>query len=313
MTDFHPGQLLMVDIQGQQLDKATAEFLRKNQIRGVCLLDKNLGNEVEIQQLTHDLREVMGEGALIAILQADGATTFGAADVGSEGAANGEAAAESAGAAVARVLRNLGFNWNFAPALGGRIDPAKPLDCAHVAAWMRGSLREGVACCFTQFAGHVDVAVEPIPTLPSIDKSRAELDQLELRQFHAVKDFAPVLMLPHIVYPQIDPDHPAPLSTKLLGDIVRREWTYDGVVISDSLADAAIQQRYGYGRAAVLAVQAGADMVLVPGSQAEQRQALEALKAAFRRGELLAWQGDRARARLDALAIAYPAGLVTAS
>jgi beta-N-acetylhexosaminidase len=307
MTAFHPGQLLMVDIQGQQLDKATAEFLRKNQIRAVCLLDRNLGNEVEIQQLTHQLREVMGAGALIGIEPSEGLTALGT----SEG--DGEAAAEIAGAQAARLLRNLGFNWNFAPALGAGIDPALPVDPAHLAAWMRGSLREGVACCFTQFPSPVDAVVEPAPSLASVDKSRAALDALELQPFHAVKGFAPVLMLPHVIYPQIDPDHPATLSPKVLGEIVRRDWAYDGVVISDSLADPAIQQRYGYGRAAVLAVQAGADLVLVPGSQAEQRQALEALKAAFRRGELLEWQGERARARLDALASAYLAGAVAAS
>ena len=72
MTEFHPGQLLMVDIPGKTLDEATAEFLRRHHIRAVCLFRKNLGSETEIRQLTAELRAVMGEYALIAIDQEGG-------------------------------------------------------------------------------------------------------------------------------------------------------------------------------------------------------------------------------------------------
>jgi len=57
---FHPGQLVMVDIQGKRLDQKTADFLRQHRIRAVCLFRKNLGTESEVLQLTKDLREVLG-------------------------------------------------------------------------------------------------------------------------------------------------------------------------------------------------------------------------------------------------------------
>ncbi|MEJ5999546.1 beta-N-acetylhexosaminidase [Paucibacter soli] len=320
---FHPGHLVMVDIQGKRLDAETAAFLRQHQIRAVCLFRKNLGSEAEVQQLTRDLREVMGPDALIGLDQEGGSVvraTFlpQAPSAMALGAADDEALAESVGAAVARGLRSIGINWNFAPVLDINNNPANPViaersfsedadDVTRLAgAWMRGSLREGVACCVKHFPGHGDTHVDSHLALPTVDKSRAELDALELRPFKALRDTAPAVMTAHIVYPQIDPEHPATLSKKVLGGILRGEWGYDGVVITDALMMKAICERYGYARAAVLALQAGADMILAQGSLAEQGQSIAALEAAFASGELTLAQGERAGARLDALARAYP-------
>ncbi|MDC8785059.1 beta-N-acetylhexosaminidase [Roseateles koreensis] len=323
MTPFHPGQLVMVDIQGKHLDAATAEFLRANQVRAVCLFRKNLGTEAEVQQLTRDLRAVMGPQALIGLDQEGGSVvraTFlpQAPSAMALGAADDAEQAERVGAAVARGLRSIGINWNFAPVLDINNNPANPViaersfsedadDVTRLAgAWMRGSLAEGVACCVKHFPGHGDTHVDSHLALPTVDKSRAELDALELRPFKDLRAQAPAMMTAHIVYPQIDPEHPATLSKKILGDILRREWGYDGVVITDALMMKAIYERYGYARAAVLAIQAGADMILAQGNLQEQGASIQALQDAFDKGELTATQGETARARLDALAQAYP-------
>ena len=71
-TAFHPGRLVMVDIQGKTLDATTAAFLRDNRIRAVCLFRKNLGTEAEVRQVTKDLREAMGPDALIGLDQEGG-------------------------------------------------------------------------------------------------------------------------------------------------------------------------------------------------------------------------------------------------
>jgi beta-N-acetylhexosaminidase len=324
--DFRPedaGQLVMVDIQGKTLDAATAAFLREHRIRAVCLFRKNLGTEDEARQLTRDLREVMGPHALIGLDQEGGSVvraTFlpQAPSAMALGAAGDSELCERVGAAVARGLRSIGVNWNFAPVLDINNNPANPViaersfseradDVTRLAgAWMWGSLREGVACCVKHFPGHGDTHVDSHLALPTVDKSRAELDALELRPFHALREIAPAVMTAHIVYPQIDPEYPATLSATILGGILRREWGYDGVVITDALMMKAICERYGYDRAAVLALQAGADMILAQGSLEEQGQSIRALREAFTRGDLSAAQGARARDRLDRLARAYP-------
>ena len=323
MSAFHPGQLVMVDIQGKRLDAETAEFLRRHQIRAVCLFRKNLGSEEEVRQLTRDLREVMGPNALIGLDQEGGSVvraTFlpQAPSAMALGAAGDERLAEQVGAAVARGLRSIGVNWNFAPVLDINNNPANPViaersfseDADEVTrlagAWMAGSLREGVACCVKHFPGHGDTHVDSHLDLPTVDKSRAELDALELRPFKALREAAPSVMTAHIVYPQIDPEYPATLSKKILGGILREEWGYQGAVITDALMMKAICDRYGYARAAVLAIQAGADMILAQGSLEEQGQSIAALQAAFDKGELTLAQGQQAAARLDALASTYP-------
>lgn len=235
------------------------------------------------------------------------------------GAVDDVALAEQVGAAVARGLRHLGINWNFAPVLDVNNNPANPVigersfgeDPARVArlagAWMRGSLREGVACCVKHFPGHGDTHVDSHHALPTVDKSPAELDVLELLPFRALAAEAPAMMTAHIVYPQLDPEHPATLSRRILTGVLRESMGFRGVVITDALMMKAIHERYGHARAAVLTLQAGADMPLAQGTQAEQAAAIRAIEEALTQGDLTLTQLRAAEARLDALAERFPA------
>jgi beta-N-acetylhexosaminidase len=321
--DFHPGELVMVNIQGQVLDTAQAEFLSRHRIRAVCLFRSNLGSETEVRRLTAALRDVMGPKALIGVDQEGGAVvraTFlpQAPSAMALGAAGDAALAEQVGAAVARGIRSLGINWNFAPVLDVNNNPANPViaersfsanpsEVAHLAgAWMRGALREGVACCVKHFPGHGDTHLDSHLDLPTVDKPRSALEALELLPFRALRRVAPAIMTAHIVYPQLDADYPATLSRKVLGELLREDWGYDGVVITDSLVMKAIHERYGHQRAAVLALSAGADMVMALGTLAEQSAALQAIDSAASSRQLALADLLRARSRLDALAARFP-------
>lgn len=317
----------MVDIPGKTLSTETAAFLRRHHIRAICLFRKNLGTEAEVKQLTADLREVLGPHALIGIDQEGGSVvraTFlpQAPAAMALGAIGDEAMAEQVGAAVARGLRSLGINWNFAPVLDVNNNPANPViaersfgaDPTRVArlaaAWMRGSLREGVACCVKHFPGHGDTHVDSHHALPSVDKSLEELEALELIPFRSLAqgpDVAPAVMTAHIVYPQIDASHPATLSRAVLTGLLRERIGYQGVVLTDALFMKAVYEGYGHARAAVLALQAGADMPLAQGSEADQSAAVQAIEEALREGDLLPEQVLQAQARLEALAQRYPA------
>jgi beta-N-acetylhexosaminidase len=322
-TGFHPGGLVMVSIQGKVLDAAQAAFLRRNRIRAVVLFRSNLGSEAEVRALTKALRKAMGPKALIGIDQEGGAVvraTFlphppAAMALGAAGTA---VLAEEVGAAVARGVKSLGFNWNFAPVLDVNSNPANPViaersfssDPAEVVrlagAWMRGALREGVACCIKHFPGHGDTRVDSHHELPVVDKSPQALRALELRPFRELQGKAPAVMTAHIVYPRIDPEHPATLSRKLLSGVLRQSWGYRGVIITDSLVMKAIHARYGHDRAAVLALQAGADMVMALGSQDEQAAAVRSITVALANRSLDRVESKRSCARLDALARRYP-------
>ncbi|HEV8690510.1 MAG TPA: beta-N-acetylhexosaminidase [Ideonella sp.] len=329
MTTLHPGHLVMVDIEGTTLSAETAAFLKEHHIRAVCLFRKNLGSEAEVAKLVADLREALGPQALIGIDQEGGSVariTFlpqapAAMALGAiADAAEAEHAAEATGAAVARGLRSLGINWNFAPVLDVNNNPANPVIAERsfgadprrvgrlAGAWMRGSLAEGVACCVKHFPGHGDTHVDSHHALPTVDKSLEQLEALELIPFRALVDEAPALMTAHIVYPQLDPEHPATLSRRILTGLLREAMGYRGVVISDALMMKAIFDRYGHARGAVLTLAAGADMALAQGRPEDQLAAIRAVGEALQEGRLDPATMRASRVRLDALAARYPAG-----
>ena len=317
------GQLIMIRFPGTVLDQATADFIRANGIRGVCLFRGNMTDSVQLAKLTADLREAMGPNALIAIDQEGGAvvrSTWVPAPPAAMGlgAADDTDLAYRTGAAVARAAKSLGFNWNFAPVLDLNNNPnnpviaersfgAEPTRAVELAmAWMAGSHAEGVACCVKHFPGHGDTHVDSHRDLPTVDKALPELDMLELAPFRAAAPVAPAMMTAHIVYPAIDPDNPATMSPAILDGILRKQWNYKGIIITDGMDMHAIAGRYGVGNAAVRALLAGADMVMALGTTETQNETLDAIAAALADGSLSQAAVDERLARLNALAQAYP-------
>jgi beta-N-acetylhexosaminidase len=317
------GQLLMIRLQGTELDDETACFLRDNRIRAVCLFRNNMVDATQLSRLTSDLRKAMGDSALIAIDQEGGAvaraTWLPAAPSGMAlGAADDPRLCREVGAAVARGLKSLGFNWNFAPVLdlnnnldnpviAERSFGAHPQRAAGLAlAWMEGSLAEGVSCCVKHFPGHGDTHVDSHRALPTVNKSREALEALEFAPFRAAVN-APAMMSAHIVYTALDPDHPATLSRRILTGLLRDEWHYQGVIITDGMDMQAIAGRYGAGPAAVQALEAGADMVMALGARNTQQESIDAIAAALEAGRLAGEEIAKSIARLDRLAHAYPA------
>jgi beta-N-acetylhexosaminidase len=334
------GQLIMIRMPGTVLDDDTAQFLRDNHIRAVCLFRQNMANPEQLRKLTADLRAVMGRNALIGIDQEGGAVVRATwlptpPAAMALGAVGDVALARAVGAAVARGIKALGFNWNFAPVLDLNNNPANPVigersfgsdpqRATELAlAWMEGSLAEGVACCVKHFPGHGDTHVDSHRDLPTVSKPRSALDALELAPFKAARR-APAMMSAHIVYPALDPEHPATLSRKILTDLLRIEWEYRGVIITDGMDMHAIAGRYGVGKAAVQALAAGADMVMALGNRSTQEETLVALTMAIAAADERSKPGSKpdsefgsaalaARlARLDGLAAAYPCAAAAA-
>jgi len=322
------GQLIMVRLFGTELDADTAAFLAANSIRGACLFRQNMLDAEQLTRFTGALRATMGGEALIALDQEGGAvvrSTWVPAPPSAMalGAANDPALAREVGAAVARAVRALGFNWNFAPVLDLNNNPhnpviaersfgADPETATRIAlAWMAGSESEGVACCVKHFPGHGDTHVDSHRDLPTVDKSVAELERFEFAPFRMAARgpaAAPAMMTAHIVYPALDPDYPATMSHTILTGILRQQWNYEGVVITDGMDMHAIAHRYGAGQAAVRALVAGADMVMAIGTRDTQEETVAAIAAAMQSGELPMAEVEQKLARLAALAAAHPAG-----
>src|SRR5438067_6556909 len=156
------GQLMMIRLFGTSLDEDTAAFIRANRIGGACLFRQNMTDAAQLTGFTGALREAMGEHALIALDQEGGAVVRALwvpppPSAMALGAADDPQLANEVGAAVARAVKSMGFNWNFAPVLDLNNNPlnpviaersfgADPQRATRIAlAWMDGSASEGVA------------------------------------------------------------------------------------------------------------------------------------------------------------------------
>jgi beta-N-acetylhexosaminidase len=319
------GQLMMVRLFGTELDDDTAAFLRANRIRGACLFRQNMTDAAQLTRLTGALRQAMGAQALIALDQEGGAvvrSTWVPAPPSAMalGAANDPALARAVGAAVARAVASLGFNWNFAPVLDLNNNPHNPVIAersfgadprqatAIALAWMAGSESEGVACCVKHFPGHGDTHVDSHRDLPTVDKPLPELERFEFAPFRMAAPSASAVMTAHIVYPALDPDNPATMSRPILTGLLRERFGFDGVIVTDGMDMHAIAHRYGAGQAAVNALVAGADMVMAIGSRADQEETLTAIADAIQSGLLPMHEVNARLARLSVLADNHPCG-----
>jgi beta-glucosidase-like glycosyl hydrolase len=166
---------------------------------------------------------------------------------------------------------------------------------------------EGIAACGKHFPGHGDTSADSHLELPLVEHPPDRLRGVEFLPFKAaIEAGVAMIMTAHILVPSLDEERPATLSTRVVTDMLRRELKFNGVILSDSLDEMnAITDRYTVPRAAVLAIEAGCDAVLIcKGDQGTQAAALEALIHAaeaeelrFSRVEDALTRGRRARER----------------
>ena len=223
--------------------------------------------------------------------------------------------AERYGRCTGREARAVGLNWVLGPVCDVNNNPANPV--INVRAWgedpatagslacafLRGAQAEGVLCCAKHFPGHGDTATDSHLDLPLLEHSRERLEAIELPPFReAIASGVASVMTAHLLLPSLDAERPATLSKAVLTDLLRRDLGFDGLVVTDALVMEAIAGRYGAGEAAVLALQAGADLVLMP---ADAEAAIEAIVAAVQSGRLseerLQASLERRRRALNAL------------
>lgn len=190
------------------------------------------------------------------------------------------------GMTIGSEIRELGFNVDFAPVADVATNPDNPVigsrafssdaetAAEQVAAAVAGFRGSGMVSCLKHFPGHGDTATDSHYGYAVADHSLSELESCEFLPFIAGIDAgAPMIMVGHIRVPMID-DVPATLSYTLTTEILREKLGFSGLIVTDSLQMGAIVQHFTSGEAAVLAVQAGVDILLMPENFAEAYQAL---------------------------------------
>lgn len=327
--DVLAGQVVLGGLEGLVLPEATRAWLAAGHLGGVTLFARNVAEPAQVAALCRAIaaaapRElppviaVDQEGGRVARL---GAPVLELPAMRRLGALDDPALTERAARALGDELAALGFNLDFAPVCDVDSNPANPVIgdrsfaptpeavAVHAVAFARGLRAAGVLACAKHFPGHGDTTTDSHLELPVLPHDRARLDAVELPPFRAaVAAGVDVVMTAHVVCRGVDAERPATLSPKLLG-ILKQEMGFRGMLVSDDLNMKAIG--ISVGDAAVQAIAAGCDAVLVCRHDSFMDEARRSLEAEARRSPAFLARLHDAVARGLAVRRAAPPAPVT--
>ena len=204
--------------------------------------------------------------------------------------------AEKIGYFTGKEAKKIGLNWLLAPvcdinnnpnnpvinlrAWGEEPETVKSLTCA----FQRGVSRSKMLTCAKHFPGHGNSEVDSHLDLPEIHNDLSKLEKFELIPFKSlINQGVNSVMIGHLLFPKIDPIFPATLSKRVVTDLLRIKFKYDGLVVSDALVMNAITNKYSSGKAAVMAFDAGIDLIMMP---KDIDEAIDSLTDAFYSGKI---------------------------
>lgn len=321
------GQLVITGLEGYCLDQDTRTLLEEYHVGGFILFARNIQSAGQTLALVNSLKQANAGGKAPLLLSVDEEggrvsrmpTDFVRLPANSIiGNALDCTLAEHFGRMLARRVRALGFNLNYAPVLDVNSNPDNPVigsrsfsaEPGVVSALgtraMEGIRAQGVIPVVKHFPGHGDTNVDSHIGLPRVDADLERLLDFELLPFRsAIRAGADAIMTAHILLPKLDPDYPATLSKPLITGLLRDKLHFDGVVITDDLTMGAIKEHYSMEDAAVQAIDAGVDIVLVCHGYANYIAVLDALRKAAETGALPMARIDQAVHRVLRLKYRY--------
>lgn len=309
-----------------EADETLKAAIKTYPVGGVILFGGNISHAEQVAALIGGMQEaakipllvgVDEEGGIVSRLSGIGITRYydSMAVYGSEGAVE---RVEEIGGEIADDICAVGFNVDFAPVadivtnpnnteIGVRSFSSDPSVASEmVEAMVRGLQDGGCISCLKHFPGmgsteadsHYGTSVSP--------RTLDELRSSELLPFRAgIESGAQMVMVSHMSLPNVlGDDTPCDLSPEIVTQLLREELGFDGVVITDSHAMASVTERYDAGRAALLAIQAGCDIVLMPDGLT---RAVAVLQAAVSSGELTEERVDESVSRI--LTLKYRNGI----
>ena len=285
-----------------QAGDGTRGALEKYPVGGLIYFHKNIQSEEQIKKMIDNSVSYCKYPMFIGVDEEGGEVSRLAkalklnnvgpmADIGNTGDAN---KAYEAMKTVGSYMTSYGFNLNFAPLadllyegdlanLGNRAFGSDGTVVAGmVTAAIRGLEENGVTACVKHFPGVGDASEDTHNGLAVVDKSLEEMKQTDLLPFvSAIENGVNMIMVGHVSLPQIIGDNtPATMSKEIMTELLRSELGFNGVIITDAMNMSAITEYYGADEAAIRALKAGADMVLMPENfQVAYNGVIEAVKS----------------------------------
>jgi len=321
------GQMLLVGIDGTVLDDQAKRMIAEDKVGGIILYKNNIQDLKGMVSLVNSMKEsnngnpaplfmsIDQEGGKVSRMPKEYASFPSNGTVGTRNDAD---AAEMMGKLLAREVISAGFNMNFAPVLDINSNPDNPVigdrsfgNSAELVstlgiAEMKGIESEDVIPVVKHFPGHGDTSVDSHLELPIVNKTAEELAKLEWLPFQAaIKEGTDAVMVAHILFPKLDPDKPASLSSKIIGELLRGEMKYQGIVITDDLTMGAIMKNYDLATAAVDTINAGSDILLIAHGYDNEKRAIESLLDHVKKGKIQETRIDESVYRILALKAKY--------
>ncbi|UQZ83470.1 putative lipoprotein YbbD precursor [Paenibacillus konkukensis] len=319
-TEEKLGQMMLFGVQGTALDAQTRKHITDDHVGGFIFYSDNIKDTHQAWSLISDMRQANAGGKLPLLLSAD-QEGGRVARLPKElpafptslavGKTEDPDYALRIGGMLGKALNAYGLNVDFAPVLDVNSNPNNPVigdrsfgNSADTVSTMgiqemKGLQGQGVISVVKHFPGHGDTSVDSHKDLPVVNHDINRLRSLEFVPFaEAIRQGADAVMVAHLLVTKLDPDVPSSLSRVIIQDYLRGELGFQGVVITDDLTMEAITKTMPIGTAAVKAVQAGADIVLVGHDPAQQQAVLDALKKAAEDGTLSKEAIDASAARI---------------
>ncbi|MEH7179193.1 beta-N-acetylhexosaminidase [Neobacillus vireti] len=303
------GQMLMFGLEEDHLTDKTIKFIQDHHIGGMILFRENINNANQLVQLTNQIKEINSEtsklpifisvdeeGGLVSRMPPEIKNLPKSAVIGN---VNSKKIADQVGVAIGERVGAFGFNMTMAPVLDINSNPNNPVIGERSfgnnekvvtemgLAEMKGIQGKNVIPVIKHFPGHGDTDVDSHKGLPVIEHDLDRLTSLEFIPFQkAIEQDADMVMAAHILLPKIDQNYPSSLSREVITGLLKEQIKFKGVVITDDLTMGAILKNYEIGDAAVKAIQAGNDIVLVCHGYENQEKVLRAVLNAVQNGDI---------------------------
>lgn len=320
------GQMVIAGLDGLVLDDRARSLAGQYHTGGFVLMGRNVRDSRQLLGLVNSLKATNPSRIplFLAIDEEGGRVTRFPREIerlpagGDVGRVNSAEHAFKLGKVIGQRLGAFGLNMDFAPVLdinsnlqnpviGDRAFGSSPGLVSEMGTkTMLGIRSAGVIPVVKHFPGHGDTREDSHVTLPVLDAGKDRLQALELVPFaSAIANGTSAVMMAHILLPRLDRDDPASLSKDIVTGLLRGEMGFDGVVITDDITMGAISKRHSTGDAAVRAINAGCDVVLVCHGQDNALEVLGSLKKAVLTGVLPEARVDESVRRVLTLKMEY--------
>jgi beta-N-acetylhexosaminidase len=309
--DEQLGQLFLADFVGTAYDANNAGMVEQYHAGGIILYASSIQSVAQARALVAAAQAHATFPLLVAIDEEGGwvdrmQQIYGFRPSASMIGANGSPAfAYSQGLRVARDMRSLGLNFDFAPDVdvqlvdgpdqSTRTFGSTPQAVSTLAgAYLRGMEDGGVVGSLKHFPGLGAATTDAHLGLPVINRSRDQLEAVELAPYRTLLASGQVqaIMTTDLLMPALDPTQPAELSPAIITGVLRDELGFDGVVVTDALYMDGVAQRYSMPDAGVQAILAGDDLLVGPWTPDQMGAMMQALRDAVASGRI-------SKARID--------------